>query len=252
MEGLFKIIKLLVDSKRAGTWKLSHSCLVLGLILVITGFIGFCTNMFIRNNHGPLFLCILMFGCLLTIVFSIIVRFQSMSSHSRSAEEAGKKGEQHIAHQLAFLGDDYKVFNHVFVNIKGEQQEIDHIVVGPNGIFHIESKAYSGNLTFTSTGLSKDGQSIEDPTGQVYRHQFIMESILKNSGLNCDVAGVICFSNPNSTLNGCSPAFITCKVDRLIHLIKVDQSKTLLDSSSIKQIADCIERSIVNDNTKMK
>jgi len=92
-----------------------------------------------------------------------------------------------------------------------------------------------------ATGLSKNGQPVEDPTGQVYRHQFILEAILKDAGISCDVVGVICFSHPNSTLNRSSPKFITCKVDRLIYSIVSYQSQTQLEPPMIKEIADIIK-----------
>src|SRR5690606_14906975 len=102
----------------------------------------------------------------------------------------------------------------------------DHIVVGPNGIFHIETKYWSGSITFTEHGVERDGRrESQDPTAQLYRHEYILKELLKEHRMQADVVGVLCFAHPGAHVEGNSPAFATAKVDRLLHVIKTHKPK---------------------------
>lgn len=158
-------------------------------------------------------------------------------------DKAGYVGEKNVAHQLKFIGSEYKVFNGRHVRARTGSQEIDHLVVGPNGVFHIETKNWGGEIRFTASGVerSKEGHH-EDPTAQLYRHEFVLKELLRGNKLQADVVGILCFSNPQCTLVGGSPAFATVKLDRLVHAIKTYQPKKLLTRDEVKAIAGLIER----------
>nr|WP_306813116.1 nuclease-related domain-containing protein [Paenibacillus soyae] len=147
------------------------------------------------------------------------------------------------SHELKNIGKAYRVLQHVTLRYDREQQEIDNLVIGPNGVFHIETKTYSGSLVFHSSGLTHDGREIEDPTGQVYRHQYILESILAEAGVTCDIFGIICFSDPQCTLTGASSAFITCRSDQLLYEIKTKVSNHFLTKAAIDKIVMALEKS---------
>lgn len=246
LDFLLKTFQVLSQAKKQGTWSMKHRLVIVGLILFIVSFVGFMVSLLSKkSNLIPVFFVSFLIGSLTFFVSSILVRISAKSeSHGNSAEEAGMIGEQNTAHQLAFLSDDYKVFNNITIHHHHKHQQIDHLVIGPNGIFHIETKTLSGNLTFSANGFTKNGQPYEDPTGQVYRHQFIIEAILKEAGISGDVVGVICFSHPNCVLNGSSPQFLTCRLDRLIHSIVTYQPKHRLDSASVETIANTLKKSM--------
>ena len=48
----------------------------------------------------------------------------------------GAKGEEWVAHELAFLGPEYAVFNGL--RFRGGKQNFDHIIIGPAGIFVVD------------------------------------------------------------------------------------------------------------------
>ncbi len=154
----------------------------------------------------------------------------------------GDEGEKNTAHQLRYIGKEYRVLNSRRVHAGGGSQEFDHIVVGPNGLFHIDSKHWSGDITFTSNGVerSKEGHS-GDPTSQLYRHEYVMKELLKSHNVQADVIGVLCFTHPNSNLIGKSPAFTTVKVDRLLHTIKSYKPKRILSRNTVLQIEKLIK-----------
>lgn len=157
---------------------------------------------------------------------------------------AGLAGEQMIARQLRRIGQDYKVLNGRYVKGGGSTQEFDHLVVGPNGIFHIETKNWGGTIAFTNHGMerSKEGHS-QDPTAQLYRHEYVLKELLRSHKLQADVVGVLCFANPDCTLVGRSPAFLTVKTDRLIHTIKSYRPRKPLSGTKVRSIAKLLEES---------
>lgn len=57
----------------------------------------------------------------------------------------GYIGEKRIRKLLDSLGEEYTVFNDVYVPKKsGEMTQVDHVLLSPYGIFVIETKNYSG------------------------------------------------------------------------------------------------------------
>ncbi|MCS7464755.1 NERD domain-containing protein [Paenibacillus doosanensis] len=155
----------------------------------------------------------------------------------------GDEGEQNTAHQLKYIGSEYRVLNSRYVHAGGGAQEFDHIVIGPNGVFHIDSKHWSGDIEFTSQGLerSKDGHK-GDPTAQLYRHEHVLKELFRSAKLNPELVGVLCFTHPSSNIIGKSPAFTTLKLDRLAHFIKTYKpKKPQLTASEVAAIESLIK-----------
>lgn len=87
-----------------------------------------------------------------------------------------------------------------------ESQEFDHIVVGPQGIFNIETKNYSGKLFIDKAGnwnRMKKGETDwiaeENPAQQLFRHHILLQSIV---GGQIPIIDVICMSHPSIMING--------------------------------------------------
>ena len=67
----------------------------------------------------------------------------------------GARGEEWVAHELAFLPASYVVFHGVRMEKRGflaRHGDYDHVVVGPSGVFLVETKNWSGRITI------QDGQ----------------------------------------------------------------------------------------------
>lgn len=131
----------------------------------------------------------------------------------------GKQAEREVEYVLKWLTDDYVTIkkdctskygnncimlsNDKFID---ESQEYDHIVIGPQGIFLVETKNYSGKLYIDSAGnwiRMKNGDnqwvSENNPVQQVNRHHILMESIV---GSNVPIIDVICLAHPNLIVSG--------------------------------------------------
>jgi membrane protein DedA with SNARE-associated domain len=161
----------------------------------------------------------------------------------RKAPAFGDDGERSTAHQLRYLGREYRVLHNRQVRAGGGSQQFDHIVVGPNGVFHIDSKHWSGEIRFTEQGVerSKEGSHQGDPTAQLYRHEHVLKELLREGGMQADLVGIVCFTHPHCELIGRSPAFLTVKVDRLLHTIKTYKPKKPLTPGQVAGIERLIK-----------
>jgi Nuclease-related domain len=64
----------------------------------------------------------------------------------RAQLEAGHAGEEAVRCALAGLDDRYYLLNGV--TVPGERMEIDHLLVGPRGLFVLETKAHGGTIVY--------------------------------------------------------------------------------------------------------
>lgn len=60
------------------------------------------------------------------------------------AELKGQEGEKIVNRLLEKLGDDYTLFQDIYVPYEGRTSQIDHVLLSPYGIFVIETKNFSG------------------------------------------------------------------------------------------------------------
>jgi hypothetical protein len=107
----------------------------------------------------------------------------------------GALGEIAVAGVLAQLGSEWTVLHSVPVG--KNEADIDHVVIGPSGVFTINSKNHSGQrIWIAGRGLFVGGHStnyISSALGEAAR----AESQLSNfAGLNVPVSPMIVFVNP--------------------------------------------------------
>jgi hypothetical protein len=83
-----------------------------------------------------------------------LLRFRT--SADTGAWRRGAKGERRTARRLHRLGRGWTVFHDLA--IPGSRANADHLVIGPPGVFLIDSKLYRGRLTLTSDGTLWNGR----------------------------------------------------------------------------------------------
>ena len=72
----------------------------------------------------------------------------------------GALGEYEVGAELERLSDAYSVFN----NLNTKRGNLDHIVIGPTGLFAIETKNWAGLIASAPDGeLTKNGQTCSIP-----------------------------------------------------------------------------------------
>ncbi len=102
----------------------------------------------------------------------------------------GSEGEKLVTRSLRQLNDNYYLINGI--TLSDSRGDTDHIVLGPNGIFVIETKNYSGEIScdgdeWKRQKTSKRGKSynieIGSPSNQVKRNSKILKDLMiKNKG----------------------------------------------------------------------
>lgn len=167
--------------------------------------------------------------------------------------KAGIVGEQEVEYALKWLSEEY---NTVERNEEGivlkcadlidEQQEIDHIVLSPKGVFLIETKNLSGTITIDAQGnwirKKTDGTVVgeRNPIQQINRHHRLLEHIL---GMK-DIFDIVCLANIGSIIQGSenSPVQIV-KVDMLAHYISEYKSDSgnIYDAAMIEKWKEKID-----------
>lgn len=148
------------------------------------------------------------------LIFLGICHFMKASENRQSSKlfEYGRKGEEKVASTFEKeLPDSFWLLNDMVIDlgglIKKKQAQIDHIVVGPGGIFVIETKAYTGRLRAgrNETELtqekwnSKGKKEIKKLTNPVLQNEYhidVLKKYMTKKGLMIpSIYSVIVFTN---------------------------------------------------------
>jgi hypothetical protein len=90
-------------------------------------------------------------------------RLRFRPSPETQAWQRGAAGERHVARLLEPLVAQGWGVNHD-LRVPGSKANIDHVVVGPPGIFAIDTKNYRGRLRLSRDGLLWHGRTFLTPT----------------------------------------------------------------------------------------
>ncbi len=126
-----------------------------------------------------------------------------------SIVKTGVEGEEITATVLSDLPDSYTCFFNLNVTYEGETSELDAVVVGPTGVFVIETKnmngTVNGNYESTHWAQHKVGRrgtpyskNFYSPVKQVGTHVYRLAHCLEDSGNRVFVNSAVFFSNPST------------------------------------------------------
>ncbi len=124
---------------------------------------------------------------------------------------SGIKGEDITLQVLKKLKNSYTVLSDLKIKSDHNSAQIDTIVIGKNGVFIIETKNVfgfiCGNGNDKTISISnkyysngKTNFKMYNPCRQVKTHIKKINKILKNLNVDCDVDGIIYFTNPNANV----------------------------------------------------
>lgn len=168
----------------------------------------------------------------------------------------GVKGEQDVEYTLKWLPNQYRRIQRTDDEgirlqntlVNEESQEIDHIVVAPNGVFLIETKYLKGNIIIDTNGnwsREVDGvlEGVRNPIQQIDRHYSIVSNILDGLMNKEDIHNIICLAYDTCTISGIenSPVAVV-KSDLLTRHITGCKSKKIYTETEIDTIIDKIEQ----------
>jgi hypothetical protein len=133
----------------------------------------------------------------------------------------GAKGEEWVAHELAFLNAEYTVFNGL--RLRGGKQNFDHIIVGPAGVFVVETKNWKGSVEFREGKLYAGGKEpSRPPLKQVKAATAELVSFIDDTGCGeLPVHSVLCFLGtklPEDLMN--VNGVVICSGQRLVEVLQ--------------------------------
>jgi hypothetical protein len=136
-------------------------------------------------------------GILFVLLAAVLVAFTRWSAQRLHSFLKGAEGEETVARILSFLPANCTVFNDLQFDPGGPA--FDHIVVAPTGLFVIETKNWSGEITFQNGQVFCNGrQPSRPPLKQVKEEAAALLDHLSSTGCpQAPVYPVLCFvGNP--------------------------------------------------------
>lgn len=224
--------------------QLVKSRILLFLTLLVLAFLLFTLNEFPYSSMG-------------LIMIPLSYALGVMSYQSYMAWKGGREGEEAVSAALKGLPDSYVLLNGLVV--PPNRGDTDHIVMGPNGLFVVESKNYGGRIscegdTWSKLKVGRGGTSynlkIGSPSNQVKRNakvlkDFILERKQKIFGTNSPhiwVHGLLVFTNPDAELELSNPTVDVVELDNLAEHIASADSEYSLSPRQVDAIAESLLR----------
>lgn len=177
---------------------------VVSLICVLTFFVSFAFVGYLNvQTYGK-------FGFLIPVIMFCFLGSGILTAHFSGKYfiiKQGIEGEEITASVLSELPDDYTCFLNLNVTFDGKTSELDSVVVGPTGVFIIETKnmngTISGNVEATHWVQHKVGRrgtpyskNFYSPIKQVGTHVYRLAHNLQSIGCRTFVNSAVFFTNP--------------------------------------------------------
>ncbi len=156
----------------------------------------------------------------------------------------GAKGEEWVAHELSFLSSEYAVFNGL--RLGGGKQNFDHVIVGPPGVFVVETKNWKGSVEFREGKLYAGGKEpSRPPLKQVKAATVELASWLDDHGCGgLPVHSILCFLGtrlPEEVMN--VNGVVVCTGARLVNVLQENFDAPLSESIRLN-VVDELKRAI--------
>ena len=133
--------------------------------------------------------------------------------------QSGRAGEKQAQAALKRMPAEYTVLCNVPILASGRETELDAAVVGPGGVCVVEVKHYAGDISGTEQASSwrqarpgRGGRHIDktvpNPVAQNRRQVSLVKRVLRQSGVECPVWGIVYFSNPYARVHASAPELV--------------------------------------------
>ncbi len=174
-------------------------------------------------------------GVLFLILAVVLAAFISSSEEKLASFFKGAQGEEDVARELAFLSSDYRVFNCVESGKEAllpSNGDYDHIVIGPTGIFVIETKNWSGAVTLEDGQIRYNGKLPDrPPIEQVKAAAATMRKKLSEAcAESVEITPVVCFAANTLKAGTAGSAGVTACNLRELNGVIADRSGSRVSS----------------------
>lgn len=158
--------------------------------------------------------------------------------------KGGSQGEKNVIKTLnRNLNDQYSLINGVV--LQGGGGDIDHIVLGPSGVFVLETKNWSGRIIIDGDNWQRPGKQVTgNPSLQAKRNAQKVKRLIDNSavlrGLGVWVEGIVVLTNQHANISINNPTVPILKLQQLTGHI-TNHNANHLTQEQIGQIAKQIQ-----------
>jgi hypothetical protein len=183
-------------------------------------------------------------GVLFVVLAFALAAFTGWSAKRLRSFLKGAEGEETVARTLSFLPANHTVFNDLQLDPGGPA--FDHIVIAPAGLFVIETKNWSGEITFQNGQVLCNGQiASRSPLKQVKEEAAALSLHLASAGCpEAPIYPVICFVDnpPQGGLANIGGVRICTETD--LRALFENTLETPLPAGSLRMIASELIRCI--------
>ncbi len=215
----------------------------------------------VRKNLAKAILCLVLFGLIffalsLRVLFTLslsifeeagllvsLVPLAAFYFYLRKYRiySGGWEGEKQVAKLLSSkLSDDYILINDLYLH--NGYGDIDHVVLGPSGIFVLETKNWSGNITCNGDEWQRAGKRNfkGSPSRQVKRNTAKIKHVIDSSqafrSLGTWVEGIVVFTNNRASLHLNNPTVSILKLPQLPNYITTHASSSNYSRQQLEAI----------------
>ncbi len=164
--------------------------------------------------------------------------------HKYRVYKGGSTGEKNVIKTLnRNLNDQYSLINGVV--LQGGGGDIDHIVLGPNGVFVLETKNWSGRIIIDGDNWQRPGKQVTgNPSLQAKRNAQKVKRLLDGSpvlrGLGVWVEGIVVLTNQHANISINNPSVPILKLQQIAGYI-TNHGGNSLTQEQIGEIAKQIQ-----------
>jgi hypothetical protein len=177
----------------------------------------------------------------------------------------GLEGERKATDIYSLLPDNYYVLTDLLISVDGQTSQIDHVVVGNNGVFVIEAKNLNGliegdeNDTYiTQHKVGRKGgeysSQLYNPVKQVSTHVYRVSQLLKRYKIRTWIQGMVYFTNKDAEVylqSNNIPVFASSdEGDKEIinYILNYENRNGNLNQNQKEQIVKILTKSNLNKN----
>lgn len=179
---------------------------IVGYVICGICFLSFAFTMTsLRKENFQIYIALL-------IGFGAGGMFGGFMNQKAKALGSGLEGEIFTADIISALPETYFGVQNARIPYAGKTSELDMIVVGPTGVFIIETKNMNGTIVgnyespqWTQKKIGQQGtpysKTFYNPVKQVGTHVYRLANFLKSNGINVYVDSMVYFANPAAEIH---------------------------------------------------
>ena len=174
----------------------------------------------------------LLVASLVYVIFAL-----SVGLHRVERFYKGARGEEKVAGVLANLPAAYHVFNDFAIG----RDRVDHVVVGPTGVFAVETKFWNGQVTVEDGYVLLNGRlPSHSPLAQVDREAAQVRKALATSGWKGPVVPVLAFASDSFVPRSAEvKGAIVANSNELLSIFVA--GRTVLPSAELERLVSLME-----------